>query len=124
MWSQSWASGGRRLVIFFGLVLSLKLQIELSGIHRSRKVYSAEPQGVRKLDFYSESLSVECLCCYICNATGRGFQKKPRICFILIKRYKIATLLDTLTSLHNLNSTELSIIFVYFGLVRISPYTN
>ena len=28
------------LVIFFGLVLSLKLQIELSGIHRSRKVSS------------------------------------------------------------------------------------
>ena len=40
--SQCWASGGRQLffwlVIFFGLVLSLKLQIELSGIHWSRKV--------------------------------------------------------------------------------------
>ena len=29
------APGGRWLVIFFGLDLSLKLQIELSGIHRS-----------------------------------------------------------------------------------------
>ena len=40
--SQCWASGGRQLffwlVIFFGLVPSLKLQIELSGIHWSRKV--------------------------------------------------------------------------------------
>ena len=40
VWSQSWASRCWRLsflpVIFFDLVLLLKLQIELSGIHRSR----------------------------------------------------------------------------------------
>ena len=37
---------------------------DVSGIHRSQKVYLAERQDVRKSDFYSESLSVECLCCY------------------------------------------------------------
>ena len=67
-----------------------------SGIHRSQKVYLAEQQGVRKSDFYSESLSVECLCCYICNAAGRGFQTKSLLS------------LDTLTSLHSLNSTHTS----------------
>ena len=68
----------------------------VSEIHRSQKVYLAERQGVRKSDFYSESLSVECLCCYICNAAGRRFQTKPRTWFILIKTYKIATFLGYL----------------------------
>ena len=89
--SQSWAS-----VIFSGPVLSLKFQIELSGIHRLPKVNSAEPQGVRKSNFYSESLSVECLCCYICDAACRGFHTKRRIWFILIKTYQIATFIGYL----------------------------
>ena len=38
--------------------IALKLQIELGGIHRSQKVYSAKRQGVRKADFYSESVCV------------------------------------------------------------------
>ena len=43
-----------RLAVFFGLVLSLNLQVKLNGIHRSQKIYSTEPQGARKSDFYSE----------------------------------------------------------------------
>ena len=42
-------------VIFFGLALLLKLQIELSGIHRSQEVPLTELQGIRKSDFYSET---------------------------------------------------------------------
>ena len=82
------------LVIFFGLVLSLKLQIELVGF-TDRKRFTW-PSGKASSDFYSESLSVECLCCYICNAAGRRFQTKPRIWFTLIKTYKIATFLGYL----------------------------
>ena len=86
-------------VIFFGLVLSLKLQIELSGIHRSQEVPLTELQGIRKSDFYSEtSLSVECLCCYIIvhKVTGQ-FHTKTQIRFILIRMYKnIATFIGYL----------------------------
>ena len=72
-------SGGGRLVIFFGLVLPLKLQIELSGIHRSRKVYSAEPQGVRKSDFYSETkvfLSSVCVVIFLIVRRLVGFTQR------------------------------------------------
>ena len=100
--------GGRRLVIFFGLVLQLKLQIELSVKHRSRKVYSAKPQGVRKSDFYSErSISVECLYCYIsdCKVTGR-FHTKTWIRFISIRTYKkISDFIDYIDKLAQLKST-------------------
>ena len=65
--------------------------------------YSAESQGVRKSDLHSESsgsFSVECLCwsgcSYICKATGRGFHTKPRIWFILVKTYNIATFIGYL----------------------------
>ena len=59
--------------------------------------YSAESQGVRKSDFYSETKVCRVfVLLYYCKATDRGFHTKPRIWFILFKNDKIATFIGYL----------------------------
>ena len=90
MWGKSWASQGRRLsflacnLLWPRLVLSLKLEIELNGIHRSLKFYSAGHKV-----FWNKSLSVECYFVLLHYCKGPvGFALKSRIRFILIKTHK------------------------------------
>ena len=71
--------------------VAVNVQIELSGIHGLRKVYSAEPQGVRKLDFYSETkVFLSSVCVVYCKAASR-FHTKTRIRFVLIRTYRKVT---------------------------------
>ena len=54
-WSQSWPEKSAACNLLWTCSRIETSPDRVSGIHRSRMFYSAEPQGVRKSDFYSSN---------------------------------------------------------------------